>query len=75
MDLTGDGLLDLLVGRENGGAALYRNAGTRTAPRFVEAPDVRARAAADVRAGASPTSTATAGSTSCQARSAAGWCC
>ena len=39
VDLTSDGVLDLLVGRENGGATLYRNAGTRTAPRFVEAPD------------------------------------
>ena len=35
-DLTGDGLLDLVVGREEGGAAFYRNAGTRTAPKFVE---------------------------------------
>ena len=35
-DLTGDGLPDLLVGRESGGAVLYRNAGTRAAPRFVE---------------------------------------
>ena len=39
VDLTGDGVLDLLVGRETGGAALYRNAGTRTTPRFVEVPE------------------------------------
>jgi hypothetical protein len=36
VDLTGDGLPDLLVGRESGGVVLYRNAGTRMAPRFVE---------------------------------------
>jgi len=36
VDVTGDGMPDLLVGRESGGVALYRNAGTRTAPRFVE---------------------------------------
>ena len=36
--MTGDGLLDLVVGREPGGLTLYRNAGTRTAPRFVEGP-------------------------------------
>ena len=34
--MTGDGLLDLVVGRESGGLVLYRNTGTRTAPRFVE---------------------------------------
>ncbi len=37
-DLTGDGLADLLVGRESGGMVLYRNAGTKSAPRFVEDP-------------------------------------
>ena len=36
IDLTGDGLPDLLVGRETGGAALYRNAGTRAVPKFIE---------------------------------------
>ena len=36
VDVTGDGVLDLVVGRESGGIAFYRNAGTRTAPRFVE---------------------------------------
>ena len=36
VDLDGDGLLDLVVGRETGGAGVYRNAGTRTAPKFVE---------------------------------------
>ena len=35
-DLTGDGVPDLLVGRESGGAIFYRNAGTQRAPRFVE---------------------------------------
>ena len=35
-DLTGDGVPDLLVGRESGGAILYRNTGTQRAPRFVE---------------------------------------
>jgi hypothetical protein len=40
VDLTGDGLIDLLVGRESGGAVLYRNAGTPAAARFVEDPSV-----------------------------------
>jgi hypothetical protein len=35
-DLDRDGLLDLIVGRESGGAAFYRNAGTKTSPKFVE---------------------------------------
>ena len=35
-DLTGDGVPDLLVGRESGGTVFYRNAGTVRAPRFVE---------------------------------------
>jgi hypothetical protein len=35
-DLTGDGVPDLLVGRESGGAVFYRNAGTARAPRFAE---------------------------------------
>jgi len=34
-DHDGDGDLDLLLAREEGGAALYRNDGSRTAPRFV----------------------------------------
>jgi hypothetical protein len=36
IDVDGDGLLDLVVGQENTGAlTVFRNAGTRTAPRFV----------------------------------------
>ncbi|MBA3895107.1 MAG: VCBS repeat-containing protein [Gemmatimonadales bacterium] len=34
-DLDGDGDLDLLVGSESSGLALFRNVGTRTAPRLV----------------------------------------
>ena len=33
-DLDGDGDLDLVIGREEGGAVLYRNLGSRTAARF-----------------------------------------
>lgn len=33
-DLDGDGDLDLLVGREEGGIAVFENVGTRTEPRF-----------------------------------------
>ncbi len=40
VDVDGDGLLDLVVGREMPGLAVYRNAGTRTAPHFVEAPEL-----------------------------------
>ena len=36
VDLDGDGLLDLVAGRETGGVAVYRNNGTRAAPKFVE---------------------------------------
>jgi len=35
-DFTGDGLIDLLVGQEPGGVVLYRNTGSRTAPKFIE---------------------------------------
>jgi hypothetical protein len=41
VDLDGDGVLDLVVGREAGGAGVYRNAGTKTSPKFVERPDVK----------------------------------
>jgi hypothetical protein len=34
VDLDGDGLLDLVLGREDAGTAAYRNAGTRQEPRF-----------------------------------------
>ncbi len=33
-DMTGDGLLDLLIGREEAGALLYRNVGTAEDPAF-----------------------------------------
>jgi len=39
VDVDGDGLLDLVIGREERGAVTYRNAGTATAPRFVEHKD------------------------------------
>jgi hypothetical protein len=38
VDLDGDGLLDLVVGREEGDVVAYRNAGTPAEPRFVEYP-------------------------------------
>jgi len=42
-DLTGDGLPDLLVGQlEEGRVRLYRNVGTRGAPRFVHFELLRA---------------------------------
>ncbi len=40
-DLDGDGDLDLLVGSDDTGLRLYRNDGTRTAPRFVLDPGFR----------------------------------
>ena len=39
VDLTRDGLADLLIGRETGGLAAYRNAGSRSSPRFTEMSD------------------------------------
>jgi hypothetical protein len=38
VDLDGDGVLDLVVGRETGGATVYRSSGTAGALRFVERP-------------------------------------
>ena len=35
-DVDGDGLLDIVSGREQGGLVVYRNTGTRTAPSFAE---------------------------------------
>jgi hypothetical protein len=34
LDVDGDGLLDLVIGREEPGVAVFRNAGTGTLPRF-----------------------------------------
>ena len=39
-DVDGDRRLDLVVGREEPGAAVYRNAGSATSPKFVELKDV-----------------------------------
>ncbi|HEX5214179.1 MAG TPA: VCBS repeat-containing protein [Vicinamibacterales bacterium] len=39
VDVDGDGLLDLVIGHEDAGPpAVYRNAGTKSAPKFVAAP-------------------------------------
>lgn len=38
-DVTGDGLLDLVVGRSSGELSFYRNVGSSTAPRFEEESD------------------------------------
>jgi uncharacterized protein (DUF2141 family) len=40
VDVDGDGRLDLVVGREEPGAAIYRNAGSAASPKFVEIKDV-----------------------------------
>ena len=39
LDLDGDGLLDLVLGREDAGLIAFRNAGTKTEPRFEPMPD------------------------------------
>ncbi|HET9371591.1 MAG TPA: VCBS repeat-containing protein [Vicinamibacterales bacterium] len=42
VDVDGDGLVDIVSGRENAGAlAVFRNAGTKTAPRFAAAAEMR----------------------------------
>ena len=38
-DLTGNGLLDLVVGSEQEGLVVHRNIGTQEAPRFAEEPE------------------------------------
>jgi hypothetical protein len=40
VDVDGDGRLDLVVGREEPGAVVYRNAGSATSPKFVEVKDL-----------------------------------
>jgi hypothetical protein len=40
-DVDGDGDLDLVIGSDAGGVFLFRNEGTRTAPRFVRDPGFR----------------------------------
>jgi hypothetical protein len=40
VDIDGDGLLDLVLGREDAGLVAYRNTGTRTAPKFELLSDV-----------------------------------
>ena len=40
VDVDGDGRLDLVVGREEPGAVIYRNAGSAASPKFVEMKDV-----------------------------------
>ena len=39
-DIDGDGRVDLIVGRETGGAAVYRNSGTGAAIKFTELKDL-----------------------------------
>ena len=39
-DVDGDGRLDLIVGRETGGAAVYRNSGMGAAVKFTEVKDL-----------------------------------
>ncbi|HYN07963.1 MAG TPA: VCBS repeat-containing protein [Vicinamibacterales bacterium] len=49
-DIDGDGRIDLIVGRESGGASVYRNAGSGAALRFVESREL----AIALPAGAAP---------------------
>lgn len=43
VDLTGDGLLDLVVGQEAAGATVFRNVGSRVDPAFEEDPSLEIR--------------------------------
>lgn len=45
VDVDRDGLLDMVVGREVAGTAVYRNVGTKTAPKFADASTLPAFAA------------------------------
>jgi hypothetical protein len=40
-DMTGDGLFDLVVGKSNGRIALATNIGSKTAPKFGQATDIK----------------------------------
>ena len=41
VDLDGDGLLDLVLGQEAGGAVVFRNVGTSEEPAFEEDPEIQ----------------------------------
>jgi len=41
VDLDGDGLVDLVLGQEAGGAVVFRNVGTAEEPAFEEDPEIQ----------------------------------